>query len=708
MGRHVDPNVRANNFANLIALSPRSPSGRGVCRRSHSSPARKSIAAFFVVAACLGGTSSRELLQAQDEGKAVVRERIDLASGKKRMAILIGVQNYQRLRSLNYCHNDVKLLEETLREYSGFDDVIVMTENAEKPRFRPTRSNIISELDAWLKVANTGQYDRVLIYFSGHGFRDGKGKLYFAPPDCNRAQMELTGMPMSWVRDTLDACTRVPVKMLILDTCHAGEGRGDGAGITGNDTLAFTKAHGLLTIASCSSDEVSQEWEDKKHGLFTYFLCRGLQGQADADGDRMIHTGELYPYVFSQVLRQSTEMGREQNVVQRPSNDWRGVAVVSRVRHVVRRPESLPPVNAVETLTLVNGAVEGGAKLYLRFGDGAKKQVVLERGQQHQFAVELTTNGLAKNGIYYFTGDSSLGQDGWKPLPSIKNHEFIIDRLGSTNLWRPIPVLYDRVGLKLVRIPAGSFRMGSGETSLSVGRAFNEPESIFRDETPQRKVRISKPFYMGAHEVTWADFSRFVAETEYVTDAERDGRGGTGFNPKEGETDKDNRRAESWRSPGHERYAVSHPVVLVSYRDATAYCRWLSQKHGATYRLPTEAEWEYAARAGTMTRFFSGNDVSSLHGVANVPDRDFLDDYNRRNPRSTLNYATLSTRDGYIDTAPVGSFRPNRFGLFDVHGNVWEWCRDSYDAQAYRRNGAMDPFVANSTDLYVIRGGCYM
>ncbi len=108
--------------------------------------------------------------------------------------------------------------------------------------------------------------------------------------------------------------------------------------------------------------------------------------------------------------------------------------------------------------------------------------------------------------------------------------------------------------------------------------------------------------------------------------------------------------------------------MTVNWDDAVAFCEWLSKKEGKTYRLPTEAEWEYACRAGTATRYYSGDDPETLATVANVADATFKVNF------ADEAYYGLRASDGYTYTAPVGRFKPNAFGLYDMHGNVWQWC----------------------------------
>jgi formylglycine-generating enzyme required for sulfatase activity len=130
--------------------------------------------------------------------------------------------------------------------------------------------------------------------------------------------------------------------------------------------------------------------------------------------------------------------------------------------------------------------------------------------------------------------------------------------------------------------------------------------------------------------------------------------------------------------------ADDHPVVNVSWNDAVAFCKWLGARERANYRLPTEAEWEYACRAGTTTRFNCGDDPEKLVEVGNVADAAFRE-------RLCKYDVTIRANDGYVYTAPVGRFRPNAFGLYDMHGNARQWCSDLYDVKYYQTSPTDDP-----------------
>ena len=141
-------------------------------------------------------------------------------------------------------------------------------------------------------------------------------------------------------------------------------------------------------------------------------------------------------------------------------------------------------------------------------------------------------------------------------------------------------------------------------------------------------------------------------------------------------------------------------MVNVSWNDAVAFCKWLSRKEGKTYRLPTEAEWEYACRAGTTTRYYSGDDPETLAKVGNVADATAKAKF------PDWKY-TIKANDGYVFTAPVGKFKPNAFGLYDMHGNAWQWCADWYGADYYATSPADDPTGPDSGDVRVLRGGSW-
>ena len=256
------------------------------------------------------------------------------------------------------------------------------------------------------------------------------------------------------------------------------------------------------------------------------------------------------------------------------------------------------------------------------------------------------------------------------------------------------------IGIPLVLIPPGEFLMGGTETATALVSAYpnsGKTPDYFADEYPRHRVRITRAFWLGKFEVTVEQFRRFTAETGYQTEAERDGSGGWGCNLSTGRCT--GRQVQyTWHNPG---YPVldAQPVVNVSYNDALAFCQWLSEKEGKRYRLPSEAEWEYANRAGTQTRYANADDPAQLPRFARAIDLS-------RHPEfGHVQDIVIKPDDPTAFPAPVGRLAPNAFGLHDMHGNVWEWVADWYGATYYAESPVDDPQGPPSGDLRVRRGG---
>ncbi|MEY2725404.1 MAG: Serine/threonine-protein kinase pkn1, partial [Planctomycetota bacterium] len=214
------------------------------------------------------------------------------------------------------------------------------------------------------------------------------------------------------------------------------------------------------------------------------------------------------------------------------------------------------------------------------------------------------------------------------------------------------------------------------------------------DESPQHRVQISREFRLGRTEVTKGQFAAFVRDTGYRTEAEK--KGGVGVDPQTGSVKRGVNY--NWQNSGFLQ-TDDHPVVNVSWNDADEFLKWLSQKDRRRYRLPTEAEWEYACRAGSTTRYWNGDDAEGLAKIANVADGTAKAKFDGWN--------TIIATDGFVFTAPVGRFPANKFGLHDMHGNVAEWCADWYDAKFYARSPGIDPTGPNSGSNRVSRDGAW-
>jgi len=260
-------------------------------------------------------------------------------------------------------------------------------------------------------------------------------------------------------------------------------------------------------------------------------------------------------------------------------------------------------------------------------------------------------------------------------------------------------------GMDFVLIPPGEFVMGNSCSKEREVHLFWKKYSFplnpqsFNREYPRHRVQITKPFYMSACDVTVDQFRQFVKSTGYRTDAEKDGKGGWGDENKKSMQDP----KYSWRRVGFEQTANS-PVVNVTWNDAVAFCEWLSRREKMKYRLPTEAEWEYACRAGTDTRYWCGDDPELLAFVANVADAAWATAF----PDWKQSRTAIHAFDGYIFTSPVAAFPPNPFGLHDMHGNVLQWCADWYSKDYYGKSPGVDPQGPAVGTSRVLRGGSWM
>ena len=251
--------------------------------------------------------------------------------------------------------------------------------------------------------------------------------------------------------------------------------------------------------------------------------------------------------------------------------------------------------------------------------------------------------------------------------------------------------LADGVELPLVLIPSGEFLMGSSDEQIDAAMAIavnstpppNLKDRLRAEQTPQHRVKLTRPYLIGATEVTIGQFKAFAKATGYVTHAE-ELRAEAEINPAK-QTVRPLWSYRTFLAPG---YPVTddYPAAQVNWDDAQAFCRWLNSqpltKLGGdvtlTFRLPTEAEWEFACRAGTQNLFSFGDDPRLFE---------------------QFGWHTVGTARG------VATLRPNAFGLYDMHGNVSEWCSDWYDFKWYETSPAIDPVGPEAGTMRAMRGG---
>ena len=315
--------------------------------------------------------------------------------------------------------------------------------------------------------------------------------------------------------------------------------------------------------------------------------------------------------------------------------------------------------------------------------------------------LQKTVNGQQTNGVLFVRAVSGKIMNYFKTVPA----KYTILSFNNTPVrppvYRPEPQqpsnngnyteTVNGVGFDMIAISGGTFSMGQPDPNI--GGA-----GVSKDEQPVHRVTVDR-FYMGKTEVTVTQFKSFIDATSYQTDADKDG--GSYF-----WTDKWEKRAgTNWRcdADGNIRSSneYDHPVIHVSWNDAVAYCEWLSRKTGKSYRLPTEAEWEFAAGNGPAhTKYSWGNENPQGKNGGNVADES-------KRPKDGVAWSTKfeGYNDGYWFTAPVGTYNPNEFGLYDMTGNVYEWCSDWYGSDYYANSPQTNPKGAATGSYRVLRGG---
>ena len=240
----------------------------------------------------------------------------------------------------------------------------------------------------------------------------------------------------------------------------------------------------------------------------------------------------------------------------------------------------------------------------------------------------------------------------------------VVERDGSqydAKTGYPFEIWLKEPRVEFVLVPGGEFVMGSSISAAEVARRYGGKAEYFTDEHPQHRVRITKPFYMGKYEVVNDLYRQF----------------------------KSDHHSKDYK--GKSLNGAPQPAVHVSWNEATAFCKWLGGRSGVEVRLPTGAQWEYACRAGTQTPYYWGDEL----------DPDYC---NFADANTSVDWRASSLDDGYAVTAPVGRFKSNAFGLYDMLGNVWEWCQDGM--RDYSSSSATDP-VGPEGGSRVLRGGSW-
>ncbi|MEH2308461.1 SUMF1/EgtB/PvdO family nonheme iron enzyme [Nostoc sp.] len=628
----------------------------------------------------------------------------------KNWAIAIGINQYDYLQPLNYAKRDAQLMQEFLGNEAGFERIFFFSDDSPElagKSTRPTRTNLLRVLRQLFDNPFMGAGDNFWFFFSGHGIRYAD-RDYLMPCDGDPEDIENTAIAINFVTERLRRCGADNV-VLILDACR-NEGKKTGEGI-GRQTAEEARQQGVISIFSCIPQEYSYEIEALQQGAFTTALLEGLgiQGRC-ATVERLeqylkFRVPELVrqykntrqtPYVIAEPVNKShlilvpryatladiatlkndayqAEVNRNLDLAEQlwirvlaaaSGQDMEAVRSLQRIERLrnssaipdlpqqtipqasksvtntpISKPLQIPTPKSTSpspvTNTQTSGAEQFATSTIPTPSTPSKKLILpnLSRRKVIQ-TVGFASAGLGLAIVVPRIWPSDSGTTTPTATPKIKQEPkgFVAD-LGND------------ITLEMVQIPGGTFMMGSPE-----GEAERE-----KDESPQHQVKVPG-FFMGKYEITQVQYQAIMRN-----------------NPSNFKGEK-------------------RPVEQVSWDDAVEFCKKLSQKTGKTYRLPSEAEWEYACRAGTKTPFYFGETITTD-----------LVNYNGNYP-----YGSAPKGEYRQQTTIVGKFPSNSFGLYDMHGNVWEWCEDVYNDnyQSAPKDGTAW-LTGKDNNIKLLRGGSW-
>ncbi len=640
-------------------------------------------------------------------------------------ALLIGVSDYEPgLEALPAAVQDVLAMQHVLThpEIGGFEpDHVSVLQNPERQRMEDA---------IYALFADRQKTDLLLLYFSGHGVLADNGEFYLTSRLTRKEGGRLvlpTAVAARSVQDWMGQ-SRAQRKVIILDSCYSGAfAKGVQAKDSGSlNPEQFLGEKGTAILTASTSSQYALTQTGFELSIYTHYLVEGLRtGGADQDDDGMISAEELHRYASAKVQEAAPAMTPEfypvrdgskillakspqddpmlkyrKAVKQLAEEDEGDFSVINRAfLNNLQRSLGLSSdaITTIETEELEpyrqrqakieqyrdvfsrevaanyplsdrdrNALKRFQAQLSLRDEDIAAieapilapKQIAYDRQQAEQRQRERvqaaqssqpipvsqtkeTSSEISTTSFEFETATVSIvKQPGWfgsKNIVEINRRrgraEYFAENLGSS------------ITLEMVKIPGGSFMMGSPDIELE----------RYSDESPQHPVTVPS-FFMGKFAITQAQYKAVM-----------------GSNPANFK-------------------GANRPVEQVSWNDAVEFCRKLSEQTEYTYRLPSEAEWEYASRAGTTTPFYFGETIT--------PD---LANYNG-------NYAYGEGVKGIYrgQTTDIGAFPPNAFGLHEMYGNVWEWCEDCWhknyegapnDGRAWVTDG--------NSEKRVLRGGSW-
>ena len=597
-------------------------------------------------------------------------------------ALVVGVGNYDKWPSLPNAVKDAGDVSWLLKRL-GFKVTLVTD---------PTSRELKKALNDFVQKAGREPDRGIVFYYAGNGetqtLADGTKLGWIIPRDCPLLRDDPKGFARQAIstKDIETYSEQIQSKhvLMFFDSSFSGE--------------VFSLQQAVLKVISKKSALPVRQYiiagsEDEPvpdRSLFKRYLLKGLRGDADFIHDGYVTGSELGVYLAGRVIKKTR--GRQHPQYGKINNPTlaRGdfVFKLTGAKLEIARlfVETNPEGARVRILNVgprfYQGMELNSGKYHVEVSaaghETKKKWINLEAGEDRTIDIRLSK-------IHVLTPPVEIPSPEPPPLPPVTAVPGEIRPVEEKPEPPPPPKpeivsVANSLGMEFFPIRPGSFVMGSPDE-----------ENAGLDDEKQHQVTLTKKFYMQTTEVTVGHFRQFVEATGYKTKAET--TGGCYVSTKGGRWKK--KRGSNWENPGFGEAAESHqtddhPVTCVTWNDAQAFVEWLSNKEGKTYGLPTEAEWEYASRAGTNTPFSSGRclstDQANYGGVG--PHFSDCEDVYRVNRKGPIKVASLA---------------PNPWRLFDMHGNVSEWCQDWYGS--YSEGPVTDPKGPSSGTDRVMRGG---
>ncbi|GCA81980.1 SUMF1/EgtB/PvdO family nonheme iron enzyme [Microcystis aeruginosa] len=553
----------------------------------------------------------------------------------KNWVIAIGINEYDNLKPLKYAKKDAEAIKAWCEGEGGFDrsGIFLFTEDSPPIPASPpiptqlTHGRLKRFLQKQFETPLLKSGDNLWFFFAGHG-RRYQDKDYLMLPDSDPGNVRETAVSVDYVTERLRRSGADNV-VLLLDACRDEDSRG-GLGI------GEEEHQGVITFYSCTANQQSWEIDELQQGSFTHGLLEGLRRQGEANCATVERLDE---YLRRQVEQTNARYGKpRQNPYLKAEPPHKLYFILLEQVATLR---DVQPLKYQASLAENRGDLDLAEQLWIRVlgasrGDleaiEAIKRIALRQSQWS--SIPFTRRE-------YVTGSEGNRSSTPKPSQETGLKVFNFEVVGVNAKGEQIKKeskqsqyfsedLGNGITLEMLAIPGGTFLMGSPQ----------DEKDSFGDERPQHEVNVP-PFFIGKYPITQAQWRAIASRTDLKVKQDLD------FNPAyfKDRPDSDCR-----------------PVEQVNWYDAIEFCARLSKLTGREYRLPSEAEWEYACRAGTTTPFYFGETITGKFA----------------NYRASNTYADEPNGEYRQQTTPVGQFPPNAFGLYDMHGNVWEWCADTW------------------------------